>query len=206
MPQSPRGTAWLLGCSSSLFIFLFVFVCVCVYTSVYHGGVIAATNISYCVSVCDYACISLHVCFSVCNLIPGFLLLQHLLLSFVAESRSPWVNWLQSHMTEDTTTRCSSVCCNHRLLSNRRKSSDGFIKIVLLYCAVWSDGCGCAVASPTGLRRLTHVQTTSHVCVGSNSPICLVSVLFTCSGTLQGWHLSFLVPASLDCLYLPVYF
>lgn len=37
LPQTLRGTAWLLGCSSSLFMFMLVFVCV--RASVYHGDV-----------------------------------------------------------------------------------------------------------------------------------------------------------------------
>lgn len=190
----------MLGYSSSLFMF-FVFVCVRFCVSRW-SGCITATNISSGLSTCDYACIFLYACGSVCNLIPWCLFLQHLLLSFVAESRSPWVNWLQSHMTEDMPTRYSSACVLQitDCISYHRRSSEGF-RIDSCVCVVrYTHGqMGVVVlTSPTGLKRLTHALTTSHVCMGPSSPICLASVLLTHSGNLQ--CLSFSTPASLGCL------
>lgn len=141
----------------------------------------------------------LYVRNSPCNLIPVLLRLQHLLLRFAAESRSPWVNWIQSHMTEYMPTVNSSVClcaATTECVTHPKRLSEGFVKTV---ASAVRRGV-VVLASHAGPGRLTTTLTTTPVSMGLNSPICLARELLTQGGNLQ--RLSFPLPSSLVCLFI----
>lgn len=77
-------------------------------------------------------------------------------------------------MTEDMPTMYSSVCLCAAVtdcISCHRRLSEGFIKIVVaVHASVGWMGV-VVLASLAGLGRLTDTLTTSHVCMGLNSPI-----------------------------------
>lgn len=127
------------------------------------------------------------------------LLLRHLLLRFVAESRSPWVNWIQSHMTDYMPTMNSSAClcaAATECVTHPKRLSEGFVKTV---ASAVRQGV-VVLASHTGPGRLTTALTTTPVSMGLNSPICLARELLTQGGNLQ--RLSFPLPSSLVCLFI----
>lgn len=163
LPQTPRGTAWSLGCSSLLSIYVHVFVCVC--ASVSHGSVDVSLQQIYlpvhlCVMMLAYECTcatlyaiwSMGVSFfSICS--------SHLWRKadplWWMGSKVIWRNicqlgiqmfLLQSQIAFHTIGGRLSVLYSY----------------LCVYCGVgaWLDWCCYLLPSPTRLRRLTHTLTT----------------------------------------------